>query len=156
MKGVTVTLRDGNKAAGVTLTTIVASEGLNIPPAILMLGQGLNPLFSRFGLQVTLQELVDLPGIGLEVEASQWGASYRPFVEAGKIQCAVWIFLFSNDIAQWDTIDSLDGREVIDKRRFPFRPFSFVFELSRVGCFANSIRLVLLDFTDVRTFIRFI
>ena len=67
VKRVAVTFRDGNAAACVALTAVMASKGVHVSSkgvhvssTVLLCGEWLNPLFGRIGPQVALKELVHL------------------------------------------------------------------------------------------------
>jgi hypothetical protein len=46
-----------------------------------------------------------------------------------------------HNIRQWDTIDTRDNRQVIDKCFLPFGPLPFIFKLSRISRLGDMFQI---------------
>jgi hypothetical protein len=90
VKCVVEALCNSDALARVAFSTIVASESFHVPTSILVPGKWFDPLFNKLGLQVALQELVQLPGIRLEVGAGWWGTRDGHLVKVGEFNGFGW------------------------------------------------------------------
>lgn len=99
MQSIAVAFRNRNAPTSIAFATVVVPEGSHVSSAILMLGKWFDPLLCRLGLEVTLQELVNSPGIGLVVGTRKWCTRNSLFVEVGVFGVRRWFFSVAYDVA---------------------------------------------------------
>ena len=96
VKIVTIPFSLSNASSSSPFATVVCTEHNHVVATALFWGNFLDPLFRALRLKETLKELVDLPGIGLEVGSFHGSACDGSFIETEILYRTVRFFCFPN------------------------------------------------------------